>query len=554
MHASTITGSLLGATFALALTAAGNANAISDTDLAGTVAQRLSGDRSGACMAVAVIAADVSRARVCADPNQVTRIGPDSAFEIGSISKTMTGTLLAELINAGKASLDDPLADWLPEGTKVPGFDGQPILLRHIVTHTSGLPALPPGVPLTDPNDPYAALTAQQLIDALAAVKLDEPPGTSFSYSNFALMLLSHAITQRTGVDLETLLDERLFTPLQMDGAYIAKRPDGVRVATGHRPGGQSVPPWNFPVDLAGVGGVHATLDDMVRYVQAQLQPGDSALGKAIRLTHSQPDAANMPGQAITWFIAPLNGSPVYMHEGGTGGFSSLVAFDPEKQRGVVILADTAMTSLGGLGNMAKHLLDDQIPLDTPHTVARPDKKLLAALTGTWQLEGGPQVELSQRRGKLYIHPAGQPVFELGHDSAGDFYPLDFDARLQPLRQSDGSYRFTWHQGGGAMPATRVEPASSKPAPAVTMDAAQLQEYVGTYPLMPGFDLSVTVKKGQLQARATGQGAFPLDSVGDDSFEAPAFGIRINFQRGVDGKVRSLELLQGGGVMKGERQ
>ena len=230
------------------------------------------------------------------------------------------------------------------------------------------------------------------------------------------------------------------------------------------------------------------------------------------------------------------------------------MAFDPEKQRGVVILADTAMTSLGGLGNMAMHLLDDQIPLDAPRTVARPDKKLLAALTGTWQLEGGPQVELTQRKGKLHIHPAGQPEFELGHDSQGDFYPLDFDARLQPQRQPDGSYRFIWHQGGGAVAATRVEPSAPKPAPAMALDAAQLHEYVGTYPLMPGFDLSVTVKKGQLQAQATGQGAFPLDSLGDDSFEAPAYGIRINFQRGADGKVRSLELLQGGGTLRGERK
>ena len=554
MHVRTITTALLGAALALALAAPGNAHANNDADLADTVAQRLSGDRSGACMAVAVIAADVSRAHVCADPKQVERIGPDSAFEIGSISKTMTGTLLAELINAGKASLDDRLADWLPEGAKVPDFDGQPILLRHIVTHTSGLPALPPGVTLTDPGDPYAALTAQQLIDALAAVTLGEPPGTTLQYSNFAMMLLSHAITLRTSVDLETLLDERLFTPLQMDGAYIAKRPAKVRVATGHRPGGQTVPPWNFPVDLAGVGGVHATLDDMIRYVQAQLQPDDSTLGKAIRLTHSQPDAANMPGQAITWFIVPLNGSPVYMHEGGTGGFSSLVAFDPEKQRGVVILADTAMTSLGGLGNMAMHLLDDQVPLDKPRTVAKPARKLLEALQGTWQLDGGPQVELTQHKGKLYIHPIGQPEFELGHDSNGDFYPLAFDARLQPQRQPDGSYSFVWYQGGGAMPAARVEPASPKSVPAVALDAEQLQEYVGTYPLMPGFDLSVTVKKNQLQARATGQGAFPLDSLGDDSFEAPAYGIRINFQRDSDGTVRSLELLQGGATLKGERK
>ena len=103
---------MLGAALALPLAATGNAHANNEADLADTVAQRLSGDRSGTCMAVAVIATDVSRARVCADPKQITRIGPESAFEIGSISKTMTGTLLAELINAGKASLDGVHSSW----------------------------------------------------------------------------------------------------------------------------------------------------------------------------------------------------------------------------------------------------------------------------------------------------------------------------------------------------------------------------------------------------------------------------------------------------------
>lgn len=552
MQRSTITA-LLTAAFTLVIPFPGNAVSASDADLASTVAQRLHGDRSGACMAVAVIDARVSRAFVCANRKQPSRIGADSAFEIGSISKTMTGTLLAEMINDGKASLDDPLAAWLPNGTQTPSFEGQPILLRHIVTHTSGLPALPPGVPMTDPADPYAAMTPDDLITSLTRVELDEPPGTTLSYSNFAMMLLSYGITQRTGTDLEALLDQHLFTPLQMDGAYIAKRPAEVRAASGHRPGGEAVAPWTFPVDLAGVGGVHATLDDMIRYVQAQLQPGDTDLGKAIRLTHTQPDATNMPGQAITWFVAPLNGQLVYMHEGGTGGFSSLLAFDPKRRRGVIILADTALTSLGGLGNLGMHLLDPTVPIDKARAVATPAPELLKALQGEWELEGGLQLELTHSKGALYIHPTGQPVFEMGYDSNGDFYPLHFDALLQPQRQDDGSYRFVWHQGGGAVAATRVDAASPKLAP-VSLGSAQLQEYEGTYPLMPGFELSVTAKSDRLQARATGQGAFPLASLGGDSFEAAAHGIRINFQRGADGKVDSLELLQGGGVLKGQRK
>jgi len=130
--------------------------AMTNGELHAMIEQRLSGDRSGACMAVAVVEKDATaRAFTCADHTQPARINADSAFEIGSVSKTMTATLLAEWIARGEASLDDALADWLPEGTRVPDFNGQPILLRHIVTHTSGLPSFPPELGPANPEDPY---------------------------------------------------------------------------------------------------------------------------------------------------------------------------------------------------------------------------------------------------------------------------------------------------------------------------------------------------------------------------------------------------------------
>ena len=129
--------------FCLLSALASGAHAMSDDELRRIAEQRLLGDRTGACVAVAVIEKTVARAYVCADPKQLPRITADAAFEIGSISKTMTAALLADLIEQGKASLDDPLDDYLPAGSKAPTFEGQRILLKHIVTHTSGLPVVP---------------------------------------------------------------------------------------------------------------------------------------------------------------------------------------------------------------------------------------------------------------------------------------------------------------------------------------------------------------------------------------------------------------------------
>jgi CubicO group peptidase (beta-lactamase class C family) len=536
---------------ALAL-GAGGAHATTETQLRQVVDQRLLGDRTGACLAVAVIEKEaVARTYACADPKDSARIDAGTAFEIGSVSKTMTAALLADLIKRGKASLDDPLAGYLPEGTRVPQFEGAPILLRHVVTHTSGLPSLPSRMRAPDPADPYADLDETALLASLGDVTLTRAPGSRFEYSNFASMVLSYAVARRAGSDLEKLLDQRLFTPLGMRGAYIDDRPEGVRAAVGHTPNMRPTPAWTFRPNLAGVGGVRATLDDMVRYVQAHLGQVDAPIGEALAL--SQKPVSQQPPMAMNWMLAPVVGRTVHLHEGGTGGFSSFVAFDTQRERGVVILSDTTWNSIGGLGSLGLHLVDASMPLGKPRKAVKPDAALLGALAGDYQLAGGPRMALMRKGDALAIHPQGQAEYEMGYDSEGDFYPLQFDAVLRPQRRADGSYAFLWLQGGGAVPATRVDATATAEA-AATPSADELKAYEGSYALMPAFALAIRARDGQLFGQATGQGEFPLQAASKDVFEAPAFGIELRFKRDAAGEVDSLELHQGGRVMPGKRQ
>jgi len=530
--------------------AAAPAHAMDDGSLAQLVRQRLDGDRTGTCMAVAVVEkTHVSRTFQCADPAEAGRIGPDVAFEIGSVSKTMTATLLADLVQQGKGSLDDTLASWLPEGTKVPEFQGQPILLRHVVTHTSGLPALPSrGMDLTRMDDPYAGLDAESLLASLADVQLDGAPGSRFAYSNYASMLLSYAVARRAGTDLETLLQQRLFAPLGMDRAYINRRPDGVREAKAHGSSGKEVPAWRFATDLAGVGGVHATLDDMVRYVQGGLAPGDTPVARAMAMTHVP--VSQTPPMGMNWMIAPAGDRRLLVHEGATGGFSSLVMLDPEQQRGVVILSDTNWISIGGLASLGNHLAEPSLPLGKPRRAATPEPALLQALAGDYQVQGAMKMSLRSRDGTLFLQPAGQPEYEMAYDDAGDFYPRDFDAVLRPAKRADGTYGFTWMQAGAVLPAVRIEPRAAFPQPS----PAELAAYAGTYPLMPGFDLSVREEGGRMVAQATGQGPVALEAVAKDRFEAAAFGAEFRFLRGANGEVEAVELHQAGRVLRGQRQ
>ena len=537
--------------FALACAAALPASALTPAELQAIVEQRLSGDRTGACFAVAVIDEGVSRAYACADAADTGRIGPDRAFEIGSVSKTMTSALLAELIGQGKASLDEPLSAWLPEGTAVPQFEGEPILLRHVVTHTSGLPALPPGVAMPDPNDPYAAIDDKMLLGALERSVLTRAPGAGFEYSNFASMLLSYAVARRAGSDFETLLDTRLFTPLGMAGAYVNQPPKGVRAAQGHTPNGKPTSAWHFKTDLAGVGGVRATLDDMVRYVQGQLGDAPEPLASALTLSQATVNPDIRPAMAMNWMVAPLNGHTWFAHEGGTGGFSSFVAFDRERKRGVVVLSDTAVHSLGGLGSLGLHLADPSTPLGKPRKATTAPADLIDALVGQYQLQGAMKIRLSRKRDTLVIQADGQPAFEMGYDDAGDFYPLAFDALLTPQKKADGSVAFTWMQGGGAMVASRIDGAPK--AAFATPPAAELQAYAGDYPLMPQFTLKVFERDGKLFIQGSGQPAFETAAVAKDVFTVDQVGAEFRFERDAGGRVVALTLHQGGQVLRGEK-
>ncbi len=237
---------------ALAITYAASAAAINaDEALQKVLQARLLNDRTGVCMAVAVISGTTIKATACANPKARRVIDDQTAFEIGSITKTMTATLLAGMMQSGQVGLDAPLADYLPAGTKVPSFQGKPILLRHVVTHTSGLGAFPPDFAPTDPANPYANLTEKGLLASLAKVELKQAPGEVQSYSNFAMMVLSMAIANKAGTSYESLLRERIFYRwawmVRISATAINQKNNGSCGAFTHSDG-----PCNFAVDIPG--------------------------------------------------------------------------------------------------------------------------------------------------------------------------------------------------------------------------------------------------------------------------------------------------------------
>src|SRR5260370_15451966 len=316
--------------------------AASEDELSAGMEQGFKGDTSGVCLAAAVIENGTTvRAYFCANAKSERSIDERTAFEIGSITKTMTAALLAEIIGRGEIAIDDPLAKLLPPGTNVPSFNGTNITVGNIVTHTSGLPSFPWRT--TDMSNPYARLTEADLLDTLAKTQLKCAPGSRREEANFALMVLSYALAKRSGRDFETLLRERLLSPLGMDDTFIVTRPSALRRAEGHFSNSRPTGPWDVRGDLAGAGGVRATLPDMERDLEGQLGMRDSSITPVLAQTQEQIAGVGSQATSMAWeILSTENGRTFVMRSGGTGGFSSVVTFDSAAKRGVVRLRPTA--------------------------------------------------------------------------------------------------------------------------------------------------------------------------------------------------------------------
>ncbi len=304
-------------------------------DLARRTADQLAGQRAG--VVVAAMAGDTAGIRAAGGT------GPDAVFEIGSVTKVFTALALARLTVAGTVALDEPLAGLLPPGTTVPTRAGTAITLRHLATHTAGLPRLPTGMllrALLNPAqpDPYAACTTDHLLRSLARTRLGATPGHRFRYSNFGAGLLGLALAHRAGTDYETLITHEIGVPLGLTDTAVTVPPG--RLAQGHTRRGRPTPPWHL-ADLAGAGALRSTAADLVLFLRAQLTDDP-----AVHLTREVRHRINpFAWVHLGWMgrrLHPKQGGHLQLwHNGGTGGFSSFVGFDPEKRVGVVALSST---------------------------------------------------------------------------------------------------------------------------------------------------------------------------------------------------------------------
>jgi serine-type D-Ala-D-Ala carboxypeptidase/endopeptidase len=357
-------------------------------------------------------------------------VGPDTLFEIGSITKTFTSLLLADMVVKGEVKLDDPISKYLPAGVKAPSRNGREITFLDLATHTSGLPRMPSNIRPADPMNPYKDYTTDKVFEYLNAHKLNFDVGANYLYSNIGAGILGQVLALRAGKDYETLVRERILAPLGMNDTTITLSGSlAERFATPHDDKLKPTSPWDF-TGLAGAGAIRSTARDMLKYAAANLGLVKTPLSEAMALTHAPRRVFEDIGMALGlgWHLVQSRGAVIVWHNGGTGGFRSYLGLCAKTGTGIIVLNNSSL-DLPGLGiRQLVEPLPEKRSLPVPKEVAV-DPAVLAGYAGTY-IAGGSAFEISLAEGRLSLKAPGQEPVALFPASPDKFFAKSADVDL----------------------------------------------------------------------------------------------------------------------------
>lgn len=467
-----------------------------------------------------------------------TPIDADTQFEIGSITKVFTALLLAESEHRGKVNRQDPVGNYLLPASDAKQRELAPITLLTLVTHTSGLPRLPSNIgPNPDANpDPYANYTRDDLIQALRSSTPPRSEKSRFAYSNFGVALLGEALASAWKTSYDTALRTQILDPLGLRTTTLSLTGSEApaHLAPGHSES-TVVPPWNFQA-FAPAGALRSSARDMGRFLQ-EVWRLDSPVRTAIDLTlQSQAENADTGGEVgLGWMLIRHEGRLVAWHNGATHGYRSMIAVEPGARRGVVILTNSQLAP--------EALVFSLLQIKPPQPQIAVENG--GDYVGVYPLAGQFAIKVTTAKGALFAQGTGQPRLALRRLESDRFATIGVAAELLFERDAQGKVTaMSLHQNGNVLRGTRGELPPE--AQEINLPLEVLQGYVGSYPALPGFTLTVTLEKGGLVLQPTGQPKLPLHASAKDQFFSRTVDFRISFQRDPNGQVTGLILHQGG--------
>jgi len=272
----------------------------------------------------------------------------DSVFQVGSITKLWTATMIMQLVDEGLLSLDTTISELLP-GARLGTADvGDQVTVRHLLTHTSGID----GDVFTDTGRGDDCV--ERYVGLLAEVPSVFTPGATYSYCNSGYVLLGRIIEVIDGQSWDESLRERLTGPLA--ATQTVTLPEEAilrRAAVGHQRCGTPVHVWGLPRSIGPAGLITATPGDLLTFARLHLDGGITADGKrllseaavtAMRSACVAIPEFSAPGSAIGlgWRLSRWGNRTIVGHDGDTIGQSAYLRIDPEAGIAACLLTNSA--------------------------------------------------------------------------------------------------------------------------------------------------------------------------------------------------------------------
>jgi CubicO group peptidase (beta-lactamase class C family) len=263
-------------------------------------------------------------------------------FEIGSITKTFTAALLVNKLNALGLDANQPIGQFLPSDIPALTKDDQEILVKHLLTHTSGLPRLPGNFEDgMDINNPYKHYDSTKVYNYLKAYALTSKPGSSFEYSNLGIGVAGLIVERITGKSYEQNLIETICDPLEMDETRITVSSSS-NFAKGYDSEGNEAQYWDDLGGFKGAGAIRSNVHDMLIYAQSQLEESNTPLRNTFQTCQQVYYQASPLKLGLTWFYLPISNQECLLHDGGTGGFRSFLYISKSQKMALIVLCNNA--------------------------------------------------------------------------------------------------------------------------------------------------------------------------------------------------------------------
>src|SRR5690606_32379566 len=270
----------------------------------------------------------------------------NTLYEIGSSSKVFTATVLADLAEKGRISLDDSITKYLPD-TLAQNPYLQKITFKHSANHTSGLPRLPENldkVAKYNPKNPYANYSRKDLFHYLKDVKSDNEPGENFEYSNLGYGLLGELISIITQKTYSQNIKEIISDTLKLPNTVEKANPKTQKLTKVYNAHGQETPIWDFQA-FAGTGALKSTVHDLLRFAQYQFKLPETTLENAMAMTRQftyfLPPNTDI---GLAWHMNMVDDVIQLWHNGRTAGSSSFIGLVPDKKSAIVVLSNSALS------------------------------------------------------------------------------------------------------------------------------------------------------------------------------------------------------------------